>query len=69
MEIFGFPCQAISVFKLQEAFYGVLQRREANTHSAEKKIALSFVTGFLFCEPFYEPQFVFSGNFEKPSAK
>ncbi len=54
MEVFGFPCQAISMLKLQKALHGVLQRRKANPHSPEKKIAVSFPTGFLFCEPFYE---------------
>jgi len=54
MEVFGFPCQAISMLELQKALHGVLQRRKANPHSPEKKIAVSFPTGFLFYEPFYE---------------
>jgi hypothetical protein len=42
------------MLKLQKALHGVLQRRKANPHSPEKKIAASFPTGFLFCELFYE---------------
>jgi hypothetical protein len=52
MEVFGFPCKAISMLKLQKALYGVLQRRKANPHNPEKKTAASSLTGFLFCEPF-----------------
>ena len=43
MEVFGFPCQAISMLKLQKTLHGVLQRRKANSHSPEKKIAVSFL--------------------------
>ena len=41
MEVFGFPCQAISMLKLQETLHGVLQRRKANPYRPEKKIAVS----------------------------
>jgi hypothetical protein len=52
MEVFGFPCQAVSMLKLQKALHGVLQRRKTDPHSPKKKIAVSSLTGFLFCEPF-----------------
>jgi hypothetical protein len=68
MEVFGFPCQAISMFKLQEALHGVLQRRKANPHGSKKKTAVPSLAGFLFCEPFYEPpwndfDFVYRRNY------
>jgi hypothetical protein len=50
MEVFGFPCQAISMLKLQKTLYGVLQRRKTNPHSPEKKTAVSFLSAL--CEGF-----------------
>ena len=46
MEVFGFPCQAISMLILQKKLQRILQRRKANPHSPKKKTAASPLTGF-----------------------